>query len=899
MEYPSTLISTKFRMPQISGGLVRRSRLSKKMRSGLNRKVTIISAPAGYGKTTLAICCLQDQPTPVAWLSISEKDNDLSHYLSYLVAALQTIFPKSFQNTQSLLEASLQPAIDYFASTLINDISMIPNQAAEPSLILALDDYHLIENKAIHQLMSLLIEFQPAQLHMVIIGRQDPFQLPIVQLRARQETMEIRQADLRFNLDETQLFIQQALETDIAEDIVALIDDRIEGWAVGLSLTTLTLHDIDDPVTLLQGLKGTSRYFMEYLLDEVLSQQPQAIQLFMLKISILERFCVPLCDHISGMDNPQYNGLGYLQWLEKTNLFVTPLDIHREWYRYHHLFQDLLASKLKAEFPDSEIKKLHCRASHWFSENGFVEEAIHHALEADDIELAVKIVEENGQYLLNRQERHTLERWISMLPQIIIWERPRLLLVQAWILFRQWRHTDLGAVLDKIDLLLNQTASSMTQEEVQFLRGQLLALRSAVKYIVHGDYPTALALSDEALEKLPKPAAGARSLAISFGALSRQALGQTDKAVSQLQMVIRDTAPLGPAKVQAYIALSLVNLHSADLVQMQATSDQFLALADSTEQANVVQGANHVAGLLNYEWDNLPTAEAHFKKVLELHHRSNFMASFVAGLCLARINQARGKLDQAQKIFDELREFTFRINNNDLLSSLEAAQAEQWLYKNNIPAARRWAQSFRTDATLDKVFKFELPILTQTRILLSNSSKAEIQVMRRRLEHELQDLIANNFTYRAIQTLAHMALVYDQLAMAKEALGALQRAIVLAQGGGLIRSFLDCGPKLIPLLEQLPAYDVDSHYVQQILAAFGLDDRNSEAITFYPLDPLTRREQEVLQLIADGLTNQEIADKLFITLNTVKRHNSNIFRKLEVSNRREAFRKSRQIGNLL
>ena len=288
-------------------------------------------------------------------------------------------------------------------------------------------------------MISGLIEYQPEQIHLVIIGRQDPFQLPISQLRARRNMTEIRQADIRFNLTETQRFMEQELATDLPEEIVELVDERIEGWVVGLRLTTLTLHDLDDPAMILQGLKGTHRYVTEYLIDEVLSRQTSAIKAFMLETSILDRLSAPLCDHLIGDDKSASAGLDYLEWLETTNLFVISLDDQHEWYRYHHLFKELLQSKLKEAYPESEIKALHCRASHWFSAEGYLEEAIQHALAADDIELAAKIVESNSQNLLNRWERQILEGWISLLPEVVVWDRPRLLLVNAWLLYRQWR----------------------------------------------------------------------------------------------------------------------------------------------------------------------------------------------------------------------------------------------------------------------------------------------------------------------------------------------------------------------------------------------------------------------------------------------------------------------------
>jgi LuxR family maltose regulon positive regulatory protein len=306
-----------------------------------------------------------------------------------------------------------------------------------------------------------------------------------------------------------------------------------------------------------------------------------------------------------------------------------------------------------------------------------------------------------------------------------------------------------------------------------------------------------------------------------------------------------------------------------------------------------------VAGFLNYERGELQTAEAHFNKVIDLRYRANFNGAFNASLCLARIHLINDKISDAQELIDNLREATLRINNSDLLPGLEAAQAELWLYQKNIPAAKRWAQSFQTEITADKVIKFESPMLNQARILLSHGSKAEVQAVRRRLEQELHYLESYNFTYRAIQYLAHLALVYGHLAMEDEALATLQRAITLAQPGGLIRTFLDCGSGLVPLLNRLATATSDKSHILQLLTAFEPGKASASPTVDDSVDLLTRREYEVLQLLADGGTNQESADKLFISLNTIKRHNANIYRKLAVNNRREALRKARLLNYIL
>jgi len=899
-----SLIRTKLNKPCLETDLVQRSRLMKRLNSGLKRKTTLVSAPAGFGKTTLVCMWLDDCQCPTAWLSLDENDSDLGVFLSYFVAAIQHIFSDACPKTSSFLQASQLPPVDYIATTLINEIAALSGTSApagNPDFVVALDDYHQINDPSVHHLMSQLIKYQPEPMHLVIISRQDPVSLPLPQLRARREILEIRQADLRFDQLETQTFFKKILGVSLPEDAVTLLDQWIEGWPVGLQLASLSMRDLDDPTMFVQNLKGTDRFVMEYLVDEVLSQQPEGIQTFLLKTSILNRLCGPLCEVVTEPYDSEWNGQAYLEWLDQANLFLIALDNQNQWYRYHHLFQEFLTGKLKAEMSADKIQDLHCRASHWFTEHGFVEEAIQHALAANDVELAVKVVENNSQNLLNRWERNALDRWLSLLPEDVVWQRPKLLLVRAWLLFRQWRQTTLESILERIETLLETKADGLTSKGQQFIEGQVQALRSSTDCVVNNDFKRSLVAGGNALRQLPPSAAGARGIALAMMTFSRQALGQQDTAIRHLKQAIEDTTPHGPAKVQVFIGLSMLYLMAGDLSQMRQTIDHFLTFVIDNKDPNAIVGANLVAGFLNYEWDNLQAAETHFSQVVELRYRSNFMAVFTGGLGLARIYQFQGNLEQAQGMIDFLREDTLKINNTDILPCLEAAQAEQWLRQGNTTAAIRWAQSFQTDVTLDKIFKFELPVLAQARILVNLGSEADVRKLQQRLEADLTNLETHHFTYRAIQTLVHLALVYNRLGYSDDVQEALRRAIILAQPGGLIRTFVDCGLALVPLLQQLEQQGIAPNYLSQVLGAFDSigtvdplrTDRTNEPVL---IETLTRREKEVLLLFEAGFTNQEIADKLVISVLTVKKHSSNIFDKLAVKNRRQAVYKARQLG---
>jgi LuxR family maltose regulon positive regulatory protein len=897
----STLIRTKLNMPQVSGDLVERPRLIERLSQSPSRKLTLISAPAGYGKTTLAATWLQAQPRrPAAWLSLNESDSDLALFLSYIVAAIQTIFPDACPETRGLLQTTQLPPVDYLATTLINEIVALPE-----GLLLALDDYHRINDQRVHQLMSQLIEHQPEQIHLVLISREDPIQLPLTQLRAQRDMLEIRRADLRFDLAETQNFMTLAMGMTLPDDLVAALDRWIEGWVVGLRLASLSMRDLDDPATFVRALKGTDRYVMEYLLDEVLSRQPEAIQAFMLRISILERLCGPLCEAVTGVDDPECNGQAYLEWLEGANLFVVPLDNQREWYRYHHLFQNLLVNKLQVAYPTAEIRDLHQRASRWFADQGYVEEAIHHALAADDLGTAVELVEQNSQNLLNRLERHTLERWLSMLPEGAVADRPRLLIAQAWLLYLQWRLTALDALLDQAEAHLESSETSVTSGESIALQGQINVLRSAAANVVRGDLRQSVAAAEQALSQLPIEERGARGTALVYWALAQQALGEKETAVDRLLEVINDPTHLGPSKIQAFFGLGLVYLRAAELDSMFQTVQRSLAYAEKNPAVNAITIANWLSGPLRYEWNDLDAASLNYSCIYELRYRTNFLATLGCMLGLARISQALGEMDQVQALLDGLRREILWLDNADFLPALESFQAYQWLLQKNVAPALRWARSFQPEVLEEPVFWFEVPSLRRAQILAALGTEGDVQRTQRDLQSMLAIADAHHFAQRVIQILAHLALVHDRLGQPAEALKALQRALTLARPGGFIRSFVDCGPALTPLLRQLKHQSHFPNYLSRLLAAF--DETEAPISTASPLrtgsadelvEPLTRREKEVLRLMQTGLTNQEIAGELVISIYTVKKHSSNIFGKLAVKNRRQAVQKAVQLGLL-
>ena len=887
------IIRTKLQTPRLVSDLVPRPQLFERLDSGLDKQLTLLSAPAGYGKTTLVTSWLQVVDHPVCWITLDENDNDLLRFLRYVVAAVQTLFSDAGKEMHKMTRADYAPPTDYLAALLINDVSDI-----QDSFVLVLDDFHLIDDVSVRAFVSAVIDNQPSNLHLVIITRTDPL-LPLARLRASGKMTEIRSSDLRFQNDQAWTFLKQAMETTIDQKIATALNTRTEGWIAGLRLIALSASSEEELSRILASSRARSTpYVNEYMLTEVLLQLPDSVRGFMFQSSILNRLYGPLCDAVVLPGDPDRSSQAYLDWLKEANVFVFALDDQEEWYRFHHLFQALLNKELLANYSKNEIRELHERASRWFAGQGLVEEAMNHALEADDIKLAATIVEKYGQNLLNSLERRTLEKWLSLLPQDLIWQRPRLTLAKAWLLYREWRLTEMESTLKKTEGALADVA--LPEKESILIQAQIATLRSVISYLYYQDYELSLRLAERALAYLPETAIGARAIALAAKGTSIQALGDLETAVHLLDSTIMSPALPDMAKIQPFIGLAVVYHADAQLVQMSQTLDQFLVLAAEIDNPNALASANKWAGHLYYERNDLTQAMDHFTTTLKHRFQSNFLATFDASLGLARIYLVQGRFDKGQATVDELRRETLRVKSSDLLGPLEAFQAYLWLVQGNELAALSWARSIEPQTVYESIVLSEVADLTRARILIDGGSPEEINDTVTVLKNKLEGAQKMHSTLRMIQIQIHLALAYDRVGQREQALKELEQALVLAQPGGLIRSFTDMGPAILPLLNQLKESGVYPLYLEQITRSFPGSEFMGRSRIEQDLAALllTPRQTEILNLLRRGYSYQEIADDLGVSLNTVKKHISNIYEKLEVNNRQQAVYKANAMGML-
>jgi LuxR family transcriptional regulator, maltose regulon positive regulatory protein len=895
------LLRTKLYRPRVIAGLTARPALKERLDRGWDRTLILVVAPAGFGKSTLLSTWLESGDRAAAWLSLDEHDNDLGTFLAYFLAAVRTIFPNELSATHALLSAIKLPPLSVVARSLLNELDQL-----ERDFILVLDDYHLISEQPVHDLLTALLEHPPNRLHLVIATRQDP-PLPLRLLRARAKITEIRVQDLRFSLPEIADFMAQTLGAPLTDEVIAVVAEKTEGWAAVLRLATLTLRYTGEIDGQIARMHARNQFVMDYLLNEVLSYVPPAIHSFLLKSAILDRLCSPLCTEVIGPDSAERESQSLLEWLERNGMFTTALDTQGQWYRYHHLFQELLRAQLLRDSSADEIAALHLRASAWFARNGFIEEALRHALAGQDTAAAVRLVAQHRHALLNAEQRPRLERWLQMFPGETLACHPDLLLARAWIaeLSRADTRTVLGLV-DQAEALVDQMTGE--PEHAGHLQGEIDALRCIERGFEADDPQRTIAFATHALEAMPQGWHMARIEAWLQLAGAYQMSGQLERAFAVLATVQKDDAAgITASRTRLWASSCFIHWMAADLPGTLQAAHQTVSIGQATDQQPESLGWGHYFLAIGYyQRNDLAAAELHASAVQEQRHASHQISVAQSAIVLAAVHQARGRFDEARLALDRVNDYFLETRNEALRPLVQAFAAELAATQGDLDTAGRWAATAGPAIPLGIMAFFYASQLTLPKVLLAINTPASLREAAEAIARLYDFVTATHNTRFTIEVLALQALLKDAQGDERAALALLEQAVLMAEPGGFIRLFVDLGPRMADLLAGLRRKGVAPDYTGQILQAFGdqapVARVQSAAVSARGraelIEPLSEREREILALLAQRLSHKEIARALFISPSTVKRHANNIYQKLRVHSRREAAAEASRLGLL-
>ncbi len=919
------ILATKLYIPPPRPNVVLRPRLIARLNEGLHGRLTLISAPAGFGKTTLLSEWIAGRKWPVAWLSLDESDNDLSQFLTYLVAALQTIDNHMGAGMLSILQSPQPLPAELFLTSLINAVAEAPQQ-----FILLLDDYHRIEARPIHNALTFLLDHLPPQMHLAIASRSDP-PLPLARLRGQRRLTELRAADLRFTPDEAATFLNQMMGLDLSAADVAALESRTEGWIVGLQMAALSMQGRADTASFIRAFTGSHRFIIDYLVEEVLQRQPERVRDFLLQTSILDRLSGPLCDAVAS----QGDGREMLEALERGNLFVVPLDDQRQWYRYHHLFADMLQARLIKEQPDLAPVR-HRRASEWYEQNGLPADAIRHALAAEDWERAARLVELAWPAMRKRRQEATMLGWVKALPDSLIRARPVLSVVCAWALLdggeleaaearllsaEQW----LGTAADGRERPQAAAPTMVVVDDAQF-RSLPASIANARAYRAQAldDIPGTVTYARQALEFLQEGDYYERGTTAALLGLAYWASGDLEAAyrsfadgLDSLQRGGGILIRIGGTVILAHIAMAQGRLHEAERIYEQA-----LQLATAQGEPALQGTAELYLGLaeLHRERGDLDSARQHLLRGKALGEQASLPGyEYLWCVVQALITEAEGDLDGALDLLNQAERLFYRSPIPDV-RPIAALKTRVLVARGRLAEALAWVRARGLSVDDDLSYLREYEHITLARVLIARYRRDRAESAIREavglLERLLQTAEAGERTGSAIEILAQLALAHAAQGDVSSALLPLSRALRLAEPEGYARIFVDEGAPMAELLAQSAERRAQSDpirmYAERLLSAFPAEQRGemshpsqAEAVlrsTLEPsnalVEPLTERERDVLRLLETELSGPEIARELTIGLSTVRTYTKSIYRKLNVNSRRAAVKRASELDLL-
>ncbi len=886
-----SLIQTKLTPPRSVSDFLRRPRLIAKLERGRDRKLILVVAPAGYGKSSLVADYLEEGDRPFAWYALDENDGNIRTFLHYFVAAIQKIFPEIGHETLSLLQAPDWPPLRVLVGTFINEL----NQISEPFTVV-LDDYHLIHDVVIHDFMDELIRHAPEPLHLIVISRLEP-PFHLLQLRARAQMAEIRTEDLRFTQEEIAAFVRKSRGVIMEEDDVVLMQEKTEGWAAGIRLCMLSLQNADDFRHLVKRLpeKGP---VIDYLFQEVFAKQYPIVQDYLLRTSILERFNASLVNAVVGCDiqcdEGMMDGERFLSWLEGADVFVTPMDHNEKWFRYHHLFQALLRYQLGKRYQQSKIAELHVRASDWFARHGYVEEALQHAKAAGDFERIAQLFGQHRHEILDQDRWPLLGQWLSLFSEEEISRHPELLLTRLWVAHFRYELTLAPRLLRQLDELLVDTEKTSTG----ILAEQ--ALFHGILQFWRGDLNQTVAYCEKALSFRQSEDTFCSSEAEVFLGIAYQMTGQGHRTLERYQQLVNAEQMSPGRKGRLLGTLVFVYILSGDLLKAYRLTRRLFNLIQQTDNRFLLGWSHYLLGYIHLLWAEFEAAAMHFTRLIELRYLMDYMTpieSYV-GLMLAR--QASGDEQGARDVLEQLLVYADESGDPRRQFLSRSAQAHLMALQRDQGGLLRLRRTLDFSQDHGVLFLWmETPRITHAKLLIGLNSKATLIQATQLLHEYLQDIRRSHNVRQEMDVLPWLALANLRLGKPRAAKEALLKALTLAEPSSWIYPFLEPGVEILELLQEVKKEGRFQEVVDLILqtAPSAVPPTNHPSISPQPLyELLTDRELEVLALMARRYSNKEIAEELVISTATVKRHASNIYQKLQANGRREAVTKAFEMG---
>jgi LuxR family maltose regulon positive regulatory protein len=900
---PTPVLATKLFIPPPRPNAVPRPGLLARLNAGLHGRLTLISAPAGFGKTSLASAWIAGCGRQAAWLSLDDGDNDPARFLLYLVAALQTIAPTIGAGMAGSLQSPQPLSPEMILSALLNDISAVPHH-----VVLVLDDCHVIDAGPVDQALAFLVEHLPPQLHLVMIAREDP-PLPLARLRARGQLTELRAADLRFTLSEAAAFLSQVMGLSLKASDVAALEARTEGWIAGLQLAALSMQGHQDVPKFIRTFAGDNRYIVDYLVEEVLQRQPEHVRSFLLQTAILDRLSGSLCDAVTG----QEGGSARLEALHRGNFFVVPLDDTRHWYRYHHLFADVLVSYLRAEQPD-QVATLHQRASEWYERQGSTDDAVRHALAAQDFTRAARLIETAVPAMRSSRQEGTVLAWLRALPDEVLRCRPVLCAAYAWVLLAVGELDGVERRLRDAERWLDPTADGRERpdapagemvivDDAEFRRlpGEIAVWRAGQAQAL-GKVSDTVAYARRALELVAKDDHLSRGAAAALLGLAAWASGDLETAHRSYadSLAQMEWAGLIAHTIGCALALGDIRVAQGRLREAMHTYERGLRLATGHSGSSLRGAADMHVGMseLHREQNDLPTAAECLQRGQELGEELGLpQYPYRWRVALARIKEAQGELDGALDLLEEAeRKYAGDFSPN--VRPVAALKIRLLLAKGRLGEALDWTREQGLAAQDELSYLREFEHITLARVLLARATSdpagRSVHEAVGLLERLLRAAEAGERRRSVIEILVLLSLAHQARGDLAAALAPLSRALALAEPEGYVRVFVDEGPAMAALLEAVAKQRTAPGNVRHLLAAFGKAEGRAPVRQVLS-EPLSERERDVLRLLRSYLSGPEIARELMISLNTLRTHTKNIYDKLGVNSRQAAVRRAEEL----